>query len=102
MQHFAHERGCSMFSISLESAQIHPLILGSAAAEFCDSTHTLATSVIDIPCALAILLCAILIGDIHHLALCHLKLTFKIPLHDLQVRHTQHVAMSVIAVVTVA
>ena len=41
---------------------------------------------------------AVGVRSIHRLALGHLQLVLEVPLHDLQVRHAQHVAVGVVAV----
>ena len=60
--------------------------------------HALPAGVIDVPGALALMLHAVFVVGVHRLALGHLQLVSEVPLHDLQLRHAQHVAVGVVAV----
>src|SRR5882724_3201717 len=87
-----------VLAINLEPAQIDSLVFQIASRQFGDFANPLAGGVIDIPGAFALTRGSICIRGIYSLALGHLQLVLEVPLHDLQLRHTGHIAVGVVPV----
>src|SRR6516162_8876874 len=93
----------AIFAIDLETTQIDALLhargrLPGGGLALGDLAHPLPARIIYVIGALALMLKTVFVIIIDCLALSHLQLIPKIPLHDLELRHEQRVAMRIIAV----